>query len=171
MAVDEGSAPVQQPMELPSIAGYFLRIIFSLVFIVGITYLAMRLLKRQNDLQQRQKSWIRIYDYQGLSANRGIYLMEILGNVYVMGVTEGQINILKEIDPNDAEWNDLKGSLEQSQEEILPWGLEKLIRESIDKFKPGPGQKKNNFQKQLDRQLGRTNRLYRQISKGGNDGE
>jgi len=65
----------------------------------------------------------------------------------------------------------LKEYLEQSHEENLPWCLEKLIKESIDKFKPGPGQKENNFQKQLDRQLGRTNRLYRQISKGGNDGE
>lgn len=169
LAVDETS-PVQQPLAMPSVAGLFFRIIISLIFILVITYVVMKLLKRQNDLQQRQKSWIRIFDYQGLGANRGIYLLELLNDVYVVGVSEGQINILREVDQNDDFWNDVKDSLEQKQEEILPWGLEKLIKENLGKFKPNNNMRKeSSFKKELDDQLGRTNRLYRQMSRGDKD--
>lgn len=170
LAVDEVT-PVQQPQEMPSVAGLFLRIIISLIFILVITYVVMKLLKRQNDLQQRQKNWIRIFDYQGLGTNRGIYLMEILNDVYLVGVSEGQINILKEIDQSDDYWDDIKESFEKNQEEILPWGLEKLIKENLGKFKLVNSQKEKPFKKQLDDQLDRTGRLYRQVSRGGKDGE
>jgi len=172
LAVEEAAVPVpQQPVEMPSVAGLFFRIIVSLIFILGITYVVMRVLKRQNDLQQRQKSWIRVFDYQGLGTNRGIYLLEILGDVYVLGVSEGQINILKEIDPADDYWNDIKENLERSQLDVLPWGLERILKENLGKLKSSKRSADTDFKKQLDSQLGRSNRLYRQISKGGNDGE
>jgi len=170
LAVDE-VAPVQQPLEMPSVAGLFFRIIISLIFILVITYFVMKLLKRQNDLQQRQKNWIKIFDYQGLGTNRGIYLMEILNDVYLVGVSEGQINILKEIDQSDDYWDDIKESFAKNQEEILPWGLEKLIKENMGKFKLVNSQKENPFKKHLDDQLDRTSRLYRHVSRGGKDGE
>lgn len=167
----EAGAEVQEPLELPSVAGLFFRIIISMFFILLITYAVMRLLKRQNDLQQRQKAWIRVLDYQGLGANRGIYLMEILNRDYLVGVSEGSINILLEIDQDDEYWRDIKDTLEEGQAEILPKSIEKLVTDGLGRFKAREGLKGKSFENQLDKQLGRTNRLYDQLTRGGKDSE
>lgn len=157
--------------ELPSMGGYLLRIILSMIFIVAITYLAMKLLRRQSNLMQRQKSWIKIYDYQGLGSNRGIYLLEILGSVYIMGISEGQFSILKEVDPNDEYWNDIKDDLENIREEIIPAGLKKWFSRDIGMYGRSTSSPVGSFENELDKQLDRSQRLFHRISRGGKDDE
>lgn len=160
-----------QPLELPSTAGYFLQIIVTMIFIVFVTYLVMKLLKRQINLQQRQKNWIRIYDYQGLGNNRGIYLAEILGQIYVMAICDGKFSILQEIDPEDENWLAIKDGLEEGQEEILPPGLKKWLTGNVGLLRSRKTAAEKNFEKELDEQLARSQRLFRHISKGGKGDE
>lgn len=171
LAADEVDPLVQNPLPYPGVGNLFFRIIISLVFILFLTYLVLKLLKRQNTLQLRQKSWIRIYDYQALGTNRGIYLMEMFSRIYLVAVTEGQVNILLEIDSDDEEWTDLRESLQSAQEEaILPWGLGEALKERWSKLRTNSGDAKilkGDFSQQLDR----AERLYRQVSKGGREGE
>lgn len=167
------TAPVEPEgiTELPSMGGYLFRIIVSMIFIVIVTYLVMKLLRRQNNLLQRQKSWLKIYDYQGLGNNRGIYLVEILGQVYVMAVSDGHFSILREIDPEDEYWNDIKSDIENTQEDIIPSNIKKWLAGNIGKYGPTNSATDKSFEKELDKQLDRSKRLFRRISQGGQDDE
>lgn len=164
-----GEIVVQQPVELPSMAGYFFRVLISLIVIIILTYVVVSLIKRQNEIKQKQKSWIRIIDYQALGTNRGIYLVELLSGIFLIGVSEGQINILKEIDPNDDNWLILRENLEQR--DILSLGLTEKLKEGLRKFSAPEGSSNGRFKDQLDKQLKRSHRLYRQYTGGDDDGE
>ncbi len=169
-ALEEGTEAEQlRSLSTFSVAGYVFRIIISLAFILAITYFVMRILKKQCSIQQRQKNWIRIFDYQGLAANRGIYLVEILGKVYVLGASEGQISILAEIDQDDEYWNDIKEDVINAQEELLPPTMKKWVADNLGLFRKY--QKGNCFSSELDKQLDRSQRLYRHISQGGQGNE
>lgn len=159
----------QQPVELPSMAGYFFRVLISLIVIIILTYLIINLIKKQNDFQQKQKSWIRIIDYQALGANRGIYLVDMLSAIYVLGVSEGQINILKEIDPNDDNWLIIRENLEQR--DVLPLGLVHKLKEGLKNLRSSKEPDNGRFKDQLEQQIKRSHRLYRQYTGGEGDGE
>jgi flagellar biogenesis protein FliO len=176
---DENS--ISQQLQ-PSMAGLFLRIIVSLSVIMLLTYLVLRVIKKQQDIRQRasneRKGWIRIYDYQALGPNnRGIFLLEIFSNIYVVGVTENSISVIKEIPDDNEEWLGLKDNLE-SPEEILPPRLTRMLKNNIGIFRK-KDYSKNSFEQELserlseevNNQLDRTHRLYQQTSGGENDGK
>lgn len=142
----------------PSVAALFFRIIFTLIFIVFVAYLILRLIQRQQNLQQNQKKWVKIFDYQALGSNRGLYLMELYGHTCIVAVSEGQINILQEIDTNTENWEKVKNSLLES-EDLLTKGMGKLFK----KEKDFP---KSDFQQQLAEQFRRNRHLSRGIFQG-----
>lgn len=171
-AAEMADPSLGDPVPYPSMGNLFFRIIISLAFILFLTYLVLKLLKRQNALQLRQKSWIRIYDYQALGTNRGIYLMEMFSRIYLVAVAEGQVNILREIDDNDEEWIDLRESIQVGQDEdILPWGLGRVLKERWRMLRPGNPLDEERIKGDFSQQLQRADRLFRQVSKGGKDGE
>jgi flagellar biogenesis protein FliO len=158
----------QEIAKLPSVAGLFFRIIISLALILLLTYGILKLLKKQQTLEQRQKGWIEIYDYQALGMNRGIYLMQIFSRIYVVGVSEGQINILQEIEPDNTAWLELKESM-MNPPKPLKGGLFRM-KELWKTLGQGPGKDEtNSFQRQLQEQIDRAHRLTREVKRGEHD--
>lgn len=169
LAAEQAEVIPQQPIELPSMAGYFIRVFFSLILIIILTYVVIKMIKKQNDIQQRQKEWIKIIDYQALGSNRGIYLVEILAVVYILGVSEGQLSILKEIDPQDDNWLVMREHIEH--QETLPMGLDRMLKDGLRRFKSSGGSDTVRFKDQLEQQLNRSQRLYRKFTGGEGDGK
>lgn len=163
--------------ELPSVASLFFKIMVSLLVILILTFLILKLIKKQQNYQQNQKEWIQIMDYQALGQNRGIYLLNIFTIPYIVGVTDGQINILKELDPQDQEWQEVKGKLERSSEIISP-GIQKFlqqgwksIRYSGQARQPEKDVLTQDFNDQLQQQLKRTHHLLNRAKEGEDHGK
>ncbi|PKM89930.1 MAG: hypothetical protein CVU87_03860 [Firmicutes bacterium HGW-Firmicutes-12] len=181
LAITDENAVSQQLQ--PSMAGLFLRVVVSVGVIILLTYLVLRVIKKQQDIQQRisneRKGWIRIYDYQALGPNnRGIYLIEMFSSIYVVGVSENSLSVLKEIPEDNEEWLALKENMNRP-EEILPLGLTRIFKNSVGVFNKKKDYSKNSFKQELserlsaevNNQLDRTHRLYKRTSEGENDGK
>jgi flagellar biogenesis protein FliO len=140
-------------LQQPSMGNMLLRIAISLIVVFLLLYVLLRVLRRQNQLRLDQKSWIKVHDYFSLGINRGVYLMEIMSRVYVVTMAEGHVHILREIDPDDPEWETLKDELAQRNTRILP------------DFKGFFGKNRSNgsFRSELDRQMQRSRRLSQKI--------
>ena len=145
--------------EYPSVAGLFFRIVLSLIFILLIVSLVLKLLNKQQILRQNQKRWIKILDYQTLGANRGLYLLELYDLTCIVSVSDGQINILKEIDTQTEKLEEIQAELRQP-EDLMTKGLGKLFNGRFP-FKSHRPEKKpeNEFHLQLVEQLRRTQHL------------
>ena len=129
------------------------RIIISLILVVGLLYFFLKFMQKRNELQLEQKSWIRVYDYYSLGMNRGVYLMEIMSQVYVVAMTDGHVRILHEIDPSSAEWEALKDEIAVNRATIFPF-LKGIVNTK---------QSNSDFQSQLNRQIQRSRRLSQKI--------
>lgn len=171
-ADEENDLGIQQPIEY-HMGELFFRVLASMIVIIFLTYLVAKILRRQQKSQHGQKSWMKILDYHQLGQNKGIYLMDILSKVYLVGVTEGNISILKEIDQDNETWLDLKETLEVS-DNVIPENFKNVFKERIGLFK-----KEKNFddvfkdelkQKINDQRL-MSHRLFQQVQKEDNDGE
>lgn len=168
-----GEVLTQQPVELPSMAGYFFKTVLSLGLIIFLTYLIMQLLKKQSAWGQGQKEWIRILDYQALGGNRGIYLVEMLDSVYLLGVSEGQVNILKEINPLDDSWQILKEKLDYQETSTSSWHswFGRFMRKGQGKVPYRSEDVTTSFKDRLEQQLKRSQQLSRQFTGRNGDDE
>lgn len=91
--------PYQQPKmpEQPSLLLGFVRMFFSLVFVIFLAYILLKFLgKRMKKLQTGE--FISIIDTLGIGPNKGIYIVEIAGRYIAVGVSENSINNLFEVD-------------------------------------------------------------------------
>ena len=149
----------------PSVAALFFRIILTLIFVVLITYIILRIIKRQQNLQQNQKKWVKILDYQALGTNRGLYLMELYGLVCIVAVSDGQINILKEIDADNEKWEEIKNSLFES-EDFVTKGIELLFQKKDHYLTKNVNLTKNDFQQELAEQFRKNQHLSQDIFRG-----
>lgn len=175
LAFAEQNISISQQLQ-PSMAGLFIRSLLSLAVIVLLTYLVLRFIKKQQSIQQKirneRKGWIRIYDYQALGANKGLYLLELLSEICVVGVTENGINILKEIKEDSEEWLAIKEILNES-EEIIPPGLTKFFKSNFLSLKKVNNSNKNfqevlnsRLTQNINKQLERTRNLHNRTTKG-----
>lgn len=84
----------------PDIGGFLLRLVFSLIIVIGLVLVLVKLLQK-NSLLSRQSAWAKVIDQVAIGPNRMLVLAEIFGKVYVLGVTDHNITTLlgeKEID-------------------------------------------------------------------------
>ena len=163
-----GDLKMEEFVTYPSVAGLFFRVILTLLFIIFITYLILRLIKRQQYFRQNQKKWAKIFDYQPLGANQGLYLMELYDSVYIIAVSDARIEILKEIDINTDKWAEIVSSLQE--DDLLPRGIMKYFpfRETASREKSF---NKIHFQKELSEQIHRNQRLTRDVLQRGQKDE
>jgi len=77
----------------PSIGGILLRLVLSLVIVIGLMLVLVKLLQK-NNLLSRQSAWAKIVDQVAIGPNRMLVLAEIFGKVYVLGVTDHNITTL-----------------------------------------------------------------------------
>ncbi|HHX95895.1 MAG TPA: hypothetical protein GX687_00285 [Clostridia bacterium] len=160
--------PIGEVAALPSVAALFFRVILTLLFIIFLVYIILRLLKRRQFIQQNQKQWIKIFDYQPLGANQGLYLTELYDQTCIIAVTDQHIQILKEIDVGTEKWNEIKNSL--LEDDFLPKGIARFFPHT-----ESSSQKKTfnetDFRKQLSEQIRRTERLTRDALRGRQENE
>jgi len=169
-ALQPENLEINNVVAYPSVTALFFRLIFTLIFIILAVYLVLRLIKRQQSLQQNQKKWIKIFDYQALGANRGLYLVELDGLICIIAVSEGQINILKEIDPHTERWGEIKNDLLAS-EALLSKGMERLFKRKITSLTNKKNLTTGEFQQQLAEQLRRSQHLSHHLFQGRDKGE
>lgn len=156
----------------PDMATLFMRALISMAVILLLTYFVLRLIKRQQDLQQKRRNdsklWIKVYDYQALGPNRGIYLIELFSRVYVVGASENGMNILREVAPDDEEWLAVQDVLSDPGN-IIPPGFDKFIGRWRNSFKH---EMSRQLKAEVSEQLAKTQELYRrQTPEGGNKSE
>ncbi len=152
---------------VPSMSGLFFRVLISFILIILLLYGVLKLLKKQQEIrlqiQQDRKNWIKVYDYQELGTGKGVYLTEIMSKVCILGVTDNNVSLLKEIESEDETWQDIKDGLIDKRKEN-PKGIGGFFSTSLKEELEG---QKNNV---IDEQLQRTRRLFNRV-KGGNGDE
>ncbi len=115
--LDTVSDPRVTPM--PSMFTLFLRLIVSLVIIVGLAYLTMKLLRKNMQVLSRAAN-IKVLDQYAFSFNKGVYITQIAGRVYVLGVTDHNINLITEITDQDVVEDIVALAKAKEMEPIIP---------------------------------------------------
>lgn len=94
-------APVEpQPIAMPSMFWLFIKMVFSLIIIAGLAYIMVRVLKK-NLQPPSVGQWVNVIDQYPLGNNKGVFLAEIAGKAYILGVTDHNINILGEFEDQE----------------------------------------------------------------------
>ncbi len=110
----------------PSMFWLFIKLGISLVVIVGLTYLTVRVLRR-NLTYTSAGEFIRVLDQHAFAINKGVYIAEVAGKVFVLGVTDQNISILSEINDEQIIASLRSRAEARMQEPVIPPGiLEKL---------------------------------------------
>lgn len=78
----------------------FLKLVVVLGLIVAAAWSIIRLFGRQVS-RKIQGDWLYVADEVMIGQNRGVVLCEIGGRVYALGVTDGQINLLFEVEDKE----------------------------------------------------------------------
>jgi flagellar protein FliO/FliZ len=86
-----------QPSESPSMLGQLVRVLVSLSLIIGLALTLIRVFGRRVT-RLPASGWLNVIDQVALAPNKGLYLTEIAGKYYVLGVTDHQITKVTEVD-------------------------------------------------------------------------
>ncbi len=144
--LDTAADPQVAPM--PSMFALLLRLIVSLIIIAGLAYLTMKILRRNIKVLSRGAN-INVLDQYSFSLNKGIFITEIAGRVYVLGVTEHNINLLTEITDPDVIAEIVNRAREKAEEPIIPPRI--LERLFPNLFQTASGQK--SFHEHIQKQI------------------
>lgn len=108
-----------------SVFSYMLSLLFTFALVVALAYFVSRFWGNKLSLiGKKQPS--QIITALSLGTNKGIYVVKIAGEYFVVGVTDHQISLLKTItDPQQIE------ELNQ-QEPIEPESFQKVLRQQLD---------------------------------------
>lgn len=79
--------------------GLVIRLVVSLVLIIGLIYLSLFLLKKSSFGLKKNKSGdlVQVLERSYISPKKGIFIVKIGSRVVALGVTETQINLLSEV--------------------------------------------------------------------------
>lgn len=138
-----------QVIQPPSMFSLLIRLVFSLLFISAIAYLTMKLLKKNMKVLSAGVN-IKVLDQYAFSMNKGLYITQIAGKVYVLGVTDHNINLLTEITDSDMIDEIIAKAKEKEMEPIIPAGIMERILPGVFNQK-GPGG--NTFNKHIQKQI------------------
>jgi len=119
-------------------------LVFLLILLVSLWMI--RRLNRAN-LRSMNAPWARVLDRQRLGGQQSLYLVEIAGQLQVLGGSDHHLLKISEInDPNVAA---------EILEEIATRPIEKVDgwTKSLQKLWPGPSRKKDDFSSELERLL------------------
>ena len=145
--LDSVADPQVTPM--PSMVALFFRLVISLVIIVGITYLTMKLLRKNMKIFSKGVS-IDVLDQYPFGVNKGVYITEIAGKVLVLGVTEHNINLITEITDPQVVSEIVTKAKEKEMEPIIPQSI-------LERILPGlysrPSSQKSSFNVHIQKQI------------------
>lgn len=86
-----------QNQNQPSSIGLFFKMVFALLIVLGLAYLAMRILKRTNKLSASDDPFLRHVSHLALASNRSVDVVTILDHAYILGVSDNAVNLVGEI--------------------------------------------------------------------------
>lgn len=152
---------VPQPIAMPNMFWVFIKMVFSLVLIAGLAYLMVRILKK-NLQQPSVGQWVNIIDQYPLGHNKGVFLAEIAGKAYILGVTDHNINILGEFEDQER-LNEIKRQAEARDQ--LPPAAQNLWTAFINLINKSTRKTPGDFHTHILKQIQR----LQNISKGPSD--
>lgn len=140
--------------EVPGMPSLFLllaKLVLSLAIIVGLAYITMRILRKNLKVTSRGET-VRVLDQYAFSMNKGVYVTEIADRVYVLGVTDHNINLITEItDVNVIE--DIRSkAADLDNESVIPPGfLGRLLPGIVPKNSSAPKSFSVHIREQINR--------------------
>lgn len=158
-----------EAFEMPSMLGLFFRLSFSLLFIAGFAYITMKILRKNMKVLSSGVN-IRVLDQYSFSMNKGVYITQIAGKTYVLGVTDNNINLITEITDQDTIDEIVDKAREKDMEPIIPPGIMQRILPGVFK-ENSPG---GNFSKHIQRQIKKLESLVdnrANVSRGDDNNE
>ena len=87
----------EQNQSQPSSVGLFFKMVFALLIVIALAYLAMRILKRSTKLSNSDDPFLRHVSHLSLSASRSVDVVTILDHAYILGVSDNAVNLVGEI--------------------------------------------------------------------------
>jgi len=145
----------------PGIGSLILRITAALGIILLLSYVLLRFLRRH--LRVSSGQWIKVVDHVLLGPGRGVFLVDVAGKLIALGITDGQITKLLEIDDPELirqiqeTTTELPEKSFMGLKELLPIkGLEKTSQKTNDYFA------QDNFHRLIHRSLRRLRQLTRE---------
>lgn len=92
----QGSAPT--PPVVTGVSTWdFVRMLIILAGVVGVIYLLFWVLRRSSGKKIQENDLIRVLGSRGLAGNRALHLIEVGGCVYLVGASDGGVQLISEI--------------------------------------------------------------------------
>lgn len=161
--LDAVADPQITPM--PSMVSLFFKLFISLIIIAGLAYLMMKLLRKNMKILSRGLN-INVLDQYAFSINKGIYITQITGKVYVLGVTDHNINLITEITDETVINEIVARAKEREAEPIIPPSL-------IERILPGVlsqnAAQDNSFNAHIQKQIKKLQKMV--DNRGGSSRE
>ncbi len=80
-------------------AGLFLNFLWAMLVVLGLAYVAARMLKKIGIGKTSPSHYLEQIDYLALGPKRGIAIVQVVDKTVAVGVTDNQITVLLELDP------------------------------------------------------------------------
>lgn len=80
-------------------AGLLLNFLWAMLLVVGLAYVAARMLKKIGIGKTSPSHYLEQIDYLALGPKRGIAIVQVVDKTVAVGVTDNQITVLLELDP------------------------------------------------------------------------
>jgi flagellar protein FliO/FliZ len=99
LAIDDATAaaPAAATFAGPNTLGYFLRMVLVLALVLGVVYIAYRLMRRLARPKASDDPAIRILASTSLGPGKAIHVIYIGSKAYLIGATDSTISLLSEI--------------------------------------------------------------------------
>lgn len=85
---------------MSSSLGIFLNFVWALLLVLGLAYLALRVLGRVGILRKSPAKFLEQLDYLPLGPKRGIALIQVVDRTLAVGVSDAGVTLLAEISPD-----------------------------------------------------------------------
>ncbi|MBQ0051574.1 MAG: flagellar biosynthetic protein FliO [Treponema sp.] len=90
------SEPANQ-VQSPSTFGLFVKMVFSLLIVIGLVYLFIRILRKNSGVVDSDDSFLRKVAHLSIGAGKSVQIVTLLDKAYVIGVSDNSINLISEI--------------------------------------------------------------------------
>jgi flagellar biogenesis protein FliO len=92
------AAPAPAAPATPGVTTWdFLRMLIILAAVVGVIYLIFWLLRRGSGKKIQENDLIKVMGSRGLSGSRALHLVEVGNSVYLVGASDGGVELIAEI--------------------------------------------------------------------------
>ncbi|MHB8170466.1 MAG: FliO/MopB family protein [Thermincolia bacterium] len=169
-AYQSGDLNYEVPAGEYSIVSSIVQILISLLVIGGLAYLTTKFMK--NNLHWRsQGEWIKIYEQQSLGLNKGLFITEVAGKVYVLGVTETAITVISEITDRELIEDMQITFMEKQQLQAVNPGLVQWLAKLLGNKSGSNVTEQGNFKTHIQDQVKKLQELSKGSGGKGNQGD